>query len=220
MWSFGPAPSAFRTGIGEPAPIQQNQEVNHDERVLLTKWRADWLVDYADLATRLGAALASLAVRIDHIGSTSVPELPAKDVIDLQVIVGQLDRELIMRTLGEAGFEQRVGDWNFRDHIPAGWSGDPELWQKLVFGPPRDVRPCNVHVRVLGQPNERYALLFRDFLRADDAARVAWGRFKVELARTTKNLSDYGAVKDPATDLLMAAAERWATDVAWTHPAI
>ena len=192
--------------------------MNLDQGVILSQWCPDWVVDYSNLATPLGVALGGLAVRIDHIGSTSVPELPAKNVIDLQVIVAELDSELIVRRLGVVGFDQRDGEWNLRDHIPAGWSGDQDLWRKLVFAPPHHVRPCNVHVRVSGNPNERYALLFRDFLRADDAARVAWGRFKRQLARTTKNLSDYGAVKDPATDVLMMAAERWALDTSWTPP--
>ena len=44
------------------------------------------------------------------------------------------------------------------------------------------------------------------------------GRFKTQLAMATSNLSDYGAVKDPPTDVLVALAERWAIDTAWIVP--
>jgi GrpB-like predicted nucleotidyltransferase (UPF0157 family) len=56
----------------------------------------------------------------------------------------------------------------------------------------------------------RYALLFRDYLRADHAARAAWGAFKQRLATSVPDLMDYGQIKAPATEILMAGAERWA----------
>jgi hypothetical protein len=62
------------------------------------------------------------------------------------------------------------------------------------------------------------ALLFRNFLRADAPARLAWSRFKIRLAEKTDTLAACGAVKDPATDLLLALAERWAEDSGWTVP--
>jgi GrpB-like predicted nucleotidyltransferase (UPF0157 family) len=85
----------------------------------------------------------------------------------------------------------------------------------LVFAPPVDERSCNVHVREDGGGNARYALLFRDFLRADDHARRAWGAFKQRLAVSVPDLMDYGRIKAPATDVLMAAAKRWAAETGW-----
>lgn len=58
-------------------------------------------------------------------------------------------------------------------------------------------------MRLPGGPNARYALLFRDFLRADPIARDAWGRFKIRLAQTAREIGDYGQIKQPATDVLM-----------------
>jgi len=187
-----------------------------DERVVLSEWRPEWATEFEELATVLGVALDGIALRIDHIGSTSVPGIRAKDVIDVQVVVADLASDQLIRALERAGFEQRTASWNLRDHVPAGWVGNPEEWAKLVFAPPATSRPGNVHIRRRGSPNERYALLFRDFLRADDSARDAWSRFKTQLAMTARDLSDYGAVKDPATDVLLALAERWATDTTWT----
>jgi len=188
------------------------------DKVVISEWRPEWAVEFEALADRLNAALGPMALRIDHIGSTSVPGLVAKDVIDMQVIVATLDRGTILENLTAAQFVPKDAEWNLHDHIPAGWVGDAEEWAKLVCAMPPGLRPGNVHIRVSGSPNERYALLFRDFLRADPAAREAWGRFKTELASTTQTLSDYGAVKDPATDVLMALAECWAVDTLWTVP--
>jgi dephospho-CoA kinase len=71
-------------------------------------------------------------------------------------------------------------------------------------------------VRLRGAPNARFALLFRDYLRADAAAREAWGAFKRRLAQSAPDLFDYGQIKAPATQVLMIAAERWAADVGWS----
>jgi dephospho-CoA kinase len=192
--------------------------VDLGEKVTLSEWRPEWTTDFGVLAKDLKCVLGDLALRIDHIGSTSVPGLLAKDVIDVQVVVRELDRGSIMRPMETIRFERKDEEWNLRDHIPVGWIGDPDRWSKMVFAPPPDARACNVHVRVAGTPNERYALLFRDFLRADTPARLAWGRFKGELAQNTNTLAGYGAVKAPATDLLLAQAEVWAEEVGWTVP--
>ncbi|MGW6399187.1 GrpB family protein [Streptomyces sp. NPDC055134] len=93
--------------------------------------------------------------------------------------------------------------------------------RKLVVAPPVGARPCNVHLRESTGPNARYALLFRDYLRADEPAWRAWrawGAFKQRLAASVPDLFDYGQIKATASEILMAAAERWATDTTWTVP--
>ena len=131
--------------------------MNLDEKVTLSEWRLDWETDFEVLAETLTSALGDIALRVDHIGSTSVPGLLAKDVIDAQVIVAELNVAAIVKTMATAGFGQKLGDWNLRDHIPAGWVGDAEQWSKLLFSPQDNVKDCNVHVRVTGSPNERYS---------------------------------------------------------------
>src|SRR5262249_18299766 len=118
--------------------------------------------------------------------------------------------------LAVIGFVQRPGDWNLRDHIPSGWVGDDREWDKLVVTPPQGQRPSNIHVRAAGSANERYALLFREYLRANPVARRAWGEFKTRLAAIADNRESYGQVKDPATDIVLLAAEPWAATTAWT----
>jgi dephospho-CoA kinase len=102
------------------------------------------------------AALGDLVVRIDHIGSTAVPGLPAKDVIDVQVIVRSLEPSAeLSAAFASIGFTPKLGKLKLRDHVPAGWEGDQAAWDKLLFGPHEGERPSNVHVRVSGSPNER-----------------------------------------------------------------
>lgn len=151
-----------------------------------------------------------LALAIDHIGSTSVPGLPAKDCIDVQVRTDALDEEVLVPLLTGVGFRCRAEPWN-RVEISSG-----QECRKLVFGPPVGGRSCNVHVRIGAGLNAWYALLFRDYLRADDVARAGWGAFKQRLAARVPELDYYGQIKAPATEVLMAGAERWAAEIGWS----
>lgn len=179
----------------------------------------DWPSEFDALADDLRSCLGSLAIGVEHIGSTSVPGMPAKDVIDVQVLVSDLDaEEELARAFSALGFIQTEGPWNRRDHVPAWWEGRAEEWDKLVFGPPEDRQSCNVHVRRAGAANATYARLFRDYLRAHREAAVAYGEFKRRLAdRFPEDLATYGLLKDPICDLIVDAASRWA-GVAWEQP--
>jgi GrpB-like predicted nucleotidyltransferase (UPF0157 family) len=188
--------------------------------ITLTEWQPAWAKDFAELADRIrDAAGPSSVIRVDHIGSTSIPGMTAKDVIDVQIIVRRLPDEQLENGLLAAGFTRSPGAHELRDHVPATWAGDPAAWDKRVFRPPAGTRPGNVHVRISGRPNERFALLFRDYLTHDRTACTAWSRFKQRLAAGVSDFNTYGQIKDPATDILMAAAERWATTAAWHPPA-
>ena len=70
-----------------------------DRRVIIVELKATWSAEYDAISTTIREALGPLALGIDHIGSTSVPGLPAKDVIDVQVTVAALDRERLARAL-------------------------------------------------------------------------------------------------------------------------
>ena len=74
----------------------------------------------------------------------------------------------------------------------------------------------NLHVRLAGSPNERVALLFRDWLRAHPAAVLAYAAFKRGLADAVPDLGAYTDVKDPVVDLVIAAAEPWASETGWS----
>jgi GrpB-like predicted nucleotidyltransferase (UPF0157 family) len=86
------------------------------------------------------------------------------------------------------------------------------LWEKRLWRSPATTRRrVNVHVRVAGWPNQRYALLFRDYLRAHPRAAAAYAQLKRALAeRHAGDPAAYTELKDPACDLIVAAAEDWA----------
>ncbi|HEY1427349.1 MAG TPA: GrpB family protein [Caulobacteraceae bacterium] len=170
----------------------------------------EWAKDFAALAAALREALGHLATSIDHIGSTSVPGLEAKDCIDVQVRVGRLDDPALTAALAASGFRLRSEPWN-RSEVSSGVA-----CERLTFAPPLGARASNVHVRPASAPNARYALLFRDYLRADSSARAAWGAFKLRLAESVPDLFAYGQIKAPATEVLMLAAERWAAATGWS----
>jgi GrpB-like predicted nucleotidyltransferase (UPF0157 family) len=188
--------------------------------VVIEPPRDEWGREFDALASRLSAALGSLALRIDHIGSTAVPGLAAKDVIDVQVIVASLEPSAeIAVAFAAIGFGPSLAELKLRDHVPASFAGAESAWDKLLVAAPPGERPSNVHVRVAGSPNERYALLFRDFLRASPRARDLWGSFKRRLAEEVEGDRDlYVELKDPATDVLLATAEEWADATGWPGP--
>ena len=91
-----------------------------DRRVTIVEPKATWPLEFETISRSLRDALGALALRIDHIGSTSVPGLPAKDVIDVQVTVATLDRERLAPALARAGFVvQNIGTTIARQARPA-----------------------------------------------------------------------------------------------------
>jgi GrpB-like predicted nucleotidyltransferase (UPF0157 family) len=180
--------------------------------VAVVGYRPGWPADFEVLAAEIRGVLGGQAVAIDHVGSTSVPGLAAKDCIDVQVQVPLIDEERLVALFGGAGFRCRPESWN-RAEVTNG-----QEFLKLVFAPPAGARTANVHVRQSSAGNARFALLFRDYLRSDGNARRAWGAFKQRLALSVPNLLDYGQIKAPATEILMAAAERWAAEAGWRMP--
>lgn len=182
-------------------------------QVAVVEYRPQWPTEFELLAGMLRRALGGLALGVDHVGSTSVPGLPAKDCIDVQVRMRSIDEARDVSLLAVIGFRCRPEPWNRVEVSGA------RRCHKLVFAPPVGARSCNVHLREGAGPNARFALLFRDYLRADEGARRAWGAFKQRLALSVPDLSDYGQIKAPATEVLMAAAERWAAGTGWSGPA-
>jgi dephospho-CoA kinase len=153
LWSrrLVPFEAGLRAGRPVPAPSRVGQP---DPR---------WAADAARLAARVAHAAGPDARDVAHVGPTAVPGLPAADVVDLQVAV-DADRaagpdavETIRSGLDAAGFprldDELAGEWRHGGADPG--------------------RPARVVVRVAGSPAWRAALLWRDWLRADETARSA-----------------------------------------------
>lgn len=180
--------------------------------IQIISYQNSWPQDFQQIADVLRMGLGSLALRIDHIGSTAVPGLAAKNVIDIQISAAALDDQIISGML-ELGYIQPKGIWC--DHRPPNWIGPDSDWEKLFFNPPTGQRRTNTHVRVLGRPNQRYPLLFRDYLRAHPNSAGAYAELKRGLVEFLSDPKMYPEVKDPAVDLIYFAAEDWASTTGW-----
>jgi GrpB-like predicted nucleotidyltransferase (UPF0157 family) len=180
--------------------------------VEIVPYQDSWPAEFQEIASRLRHGLGELALRIDHIGSTSVPGLPAKDVIDIQITVAALD-DRVRSAMNALGYTQPEGIW--RDHCPPHVVATESDWEKMFFFPPRGQRRTHTHVRVQGRANQRYALLFRDYLRAHPATAAAYAELKRRLAQHLADPQTYPEAKDPAVDLIYLAAEDWAVATHW-----
>ena len=176
--------------------------------------RGDWLDEFDAIAVMVSDAVGHDARRIDHIGSTSVPGLPAKDVIDIQVTVA--DEEALERSAGALTSRgwRRVEPAS--DHHVEGLSDEAREWHKAFLDEPLGQRATHVHVRIEGRANQRYALLFRDYLCAHPDAAAAYALVKRGLAALAPDSASYADAKDPACDLIYLAAEAWAEAGGWS----
>lgn len=185
-------------------------------RIAVVAYKPSWPGQAAALTAELRARLGPRAERVEHIGSTSIPGMAAKDILDMQVSVADLDAAAaaFAAPLAALGFEGFPFGY---DHVPAGRTDDPELWAKRYWrrrGPRGDV---NLHVRRTGSPNERLALLFRDWFRAHPEAVPGYAKFKGELAADIGDIERYTDIKDCVVDVVICAAEKWAAATGW-HP--
>ncbi|MDT0168574.1 dephospho-CoA kinase [Pseudarthrobacter sp. BRE9] len=197
LWDGRLVPFAHNLAAGTRAPRNRGP--------VLEPHRTEWAQQAARIAARLAAAAPGLVLAVDHIGSTSVPGLAAKDVIDLQVSVPDLEAAgRIAPLLAAAGFPAVRG---MESDTPKPDAPDPSEWLKRFHANADPCRAVNVHVRAAGSAGWRYALLFRDWLRNDPAALKLYEGHKSELAARFAGSGSTGAYA--------SAKEPWFTDVAW-----
>lgn len=180
----------------------------------------DWPRQAARLAARLLAAAPRDILAVDHIGSTAVPGLAAKDVLDLQLTVRDLaTADRLEPVLAAAGFPRWPGTGP--DH-PKPAQPDRAAWDKRVHGSADPGRAVNLHIRAAGSPGWRYALCFRDWLRDDAAARADYLAEKRRAARrhgVDKSTAAYAADKEEwFTARAAPQMEEWARRTGWQPP--
>ncbi|MBZ2194686.1 dephospho-CoA kinase [Occultella gossypii] len=177
-----------------------------------------WVAQADQILARLRRAGGERIRSAEHIGSTAVPGLAAKDVLDLQLGVDTLaDADRIAEALGRAGFPVRAGEWA---DTPKPNEPDPRRWDKRLHGNADPGRAVNLHVRVVGGPAWTYALAFRDWLRADDAAREEYAALKRRTAAGTADTRAYAAAKEPWFTQVWPRLQEWVAAERWQPPAL
>ena len=166
--------------------------VRTDAPVLLAEPDPQWAAEYARQEQRIRAALGTRAVQVEHAGSTSVPGLAAKPVIDIVLVVpDSADEAGYVPDLEAAGYQ-----FQFRE---------PE-WYEHRFLSDRDPA-VQIHVFSVGSPEVERMLLFRDRLRSRPEERDLYERTKRELAsRPWTFVQDYADAKSDVVEEIIARA--------------
>jgi GrpB-like predicted nucleotidyltransferase (UPF0157 family) len=153
----------------------------HNAPITLADYDASWPALFAREADRIRAALGDGAILVEHAGSTSVPGLAAKPIIDIVLAVpDSADEQAYVPRLEAAGYILRVREPDWFEH-------------RMFKGPDTDI---NLHVFTAGATEIDRMLLFRDWLRANDADRDAYLRVKRDLAqRTWRHVQHYADAK-------------------------
>lgn len=179
-----PPPPGRSPWVGGFGPGRDLTIAAHDPR---------WADDFADLERRIAAALGPAALRIDHVGSTSVPGLPAKPIVDVDVIVADPgDEDSYVPALEAQGFVLAVREpW---------WQGH----RMLRFAEPR----ANVHVFGPDAVEPVRQRIFRDWLRDHPDDRERYAAAKRDASAGGGHVMEYNARKQAVLREILVRAIR------------
>lgn len=169
--------------------------------VVLADYDERWPDQFRVQQARIAGALGPNAIRVEHVGSTAVPRMSAKAIVDVQLsVVDVEDEDTYLPKLIDAGYHLRVR----------------EPGHRMVRTLERDV---HVHICKVGSDWERRHLVFRDWLRIDQADRDAYEGCKRTLAlQDWTDMNEYAAAKGPLIAVITQHAESWAQAGSWRLP--
>jgi GrpB-like predicted nucleotidyltransferase (UPF0157 family) len=161
--------------------------------ITLAEYDPEWPRLFAREADRIRAVLDDTVRRIEHVGSTSVPGLPAKPIIDIVLLVpNSADEPSYATALQAAGYVLTIREPNWFEH-------------RVFKGPDTNI---NLHVFTVGEPEADKMVCFRDWLRANDADRDRYADVKRELAqRTWRHVQHYANAKTAVVQEIMQRAD-------------
>jgi dephospho-CoA kinase len=213
LWLERIRPFADNVEAGRPAHAEPR----------LVPANPDWAAQAQRILARLRTTCGHRASRVDHIGSTAIPGMDAKDVIDVQVSVASLEvADELTDALLAAGYvrtsvTEDVGKADGRSTVPDFDHTEAEnLWRKRLHCSADPGRPTNVHVRVDGWPGQQFALLFVDWATANPAVQSEYVDLKRKVA--TQGHSTTGAYADAKEPWFLDAYRRaweWADATGW-----
>jgi len=165
-----------------------------DGTIELLPYDDAWLVEYAIEAERVARILGSRVRLLEHVGSTSVPGLPAKPIIDMLLVVADSsDEPGYVPPMERAGYVLRIREPDWYEH-------------RLFKGPGANI---NLHVFSTGCIEIDRMLRFRDHLRSSGTDRELYTRTKCELASRRWNyVQEYADAKSEVVEAIIARAAR------------
>lgn len=166
--------------------------IEHNQTILLKPYDDRWPALFKREKNRISKILKDRALMIEHIGSTSVPGLTAKPIIDILLVVDDAGKEeLYVNDLCEHGYILRIKEPDFENH-------------HMFKGPDTDI---NLHVFSKGSKEIEKYLLFRNYLRHHADARQLYEDTKKELAKKTwKYVQNYADAKTDVVQKILKAA--------------
>ena len=165
----------------------------HDAPINLVEYNPDWPRFFSREAQRIRSALGSRVLQIEHIGSTSIPGLIAKPIIDiLLVVTDSSDEASYIPALEAAGYVLRIREPEWEQH-------------RLFKGPDTNI---NLHVFTAGSKEIERHLIFRDWLRSDRTDRELYAETKRQLAgQKWKYVQNYAAAKSKIVEAILSRAQ-------------
>jgi GrpB-like predicted nucleotidyltransferase (UPF0157 family) len=170
--------------VGERTP--------HNAPVTLVDYDPGWPGLFEREARRIRRILGGTVVRLEHTGSTSVPGLAAKPIIDITLIVpDSADESSYVPQLEAAGYVLRIREPAWHEH-------------RVLKGPDTDI---NLHVFSRGSVELERMVGFRDWLRSHPEDRDLYERTKRELAaRTWRHIQHYADAKTEVVEMIIGRA--------------
>lgn len=161
-------------------------------RIEICEYDPSWPEKFRTHENIISDALGAAALVIEHIGSTSVPGLAAKPIVDILVVVQDSTNESVyLPQLEVAGYALRVRESDWNEH-------------RMFRTPERDV---HVHIYSAGCPEIQRNLIFRDRLRQNDDDRRRYEQTKRELAtHEWADMNEYANAKSAEIESIIAAA--------------
>ena len=160
--------------------------------IRIVDYDPEWPRRFEREAERIRSVLADRTLRVEHVGSTAVPGLPAKPIIDMVLVVADSARETeYVRPLEKIGYRLHIREPGWHEH-------------RMFRGPEQDV---NLHVFSAGCPEIGRMLAFRDRLRTSESDRELYGCSKRALARQEwKHTQNYADAKTAVIEEIMSRA--------------
>lgn len=146
-------------------------------------WEKDFLAERERIAEHLGDS----SVRIEHVGSTAIPTVHAKPILDVAILCGEKGLDPLIRALTAVGYEYR-GPYGV------------EAGHYYAVRDSGDIRLCQAHVFTEATPEWHAKLKFRDVLGRDHALAREYDEYKLGLAEVAANKTEYAELKSRWVD--------------------